>query len=62
MCTEVTKTYGHMICLEQLLHMCKTEKTHLNARVEIGHLYVSLTVADKQQNIGTSNVLCLKGN
>ena len=36
MCTEMTKTSDMMIGLQQLLCMCKAEKTHLNDRVTNG--------------------------
>ena len=37
---EITKTYGDMIGLRQLLYMCKAEKTHLNGGFEIRGLCV----------------------
>ena len=52
-CTEMTKTYDIMIGLQQLLCMCKAEKTQLNDRVTIGGFCVQRTVADKVQKIGT---------
>ena len=53
MCTEMTKSYDIMIGLQQLLRMCKAEKTQLNDRVAIGGFCVQQTVADKVQKIGT---------
>ena len=53
MCTEMTKTYDIMIGLQQLLCMCKAEKTQLNDRVAIGGFCVQRTDADKVQQIGT---------
>ena len=52
-CTEMTKTSDIMIGLQQLLCMCKAEKTQLNDRVTIGGFCVQRTVADKEQKIGT---------
>ena len=53
MCTEMTKTYDIMICLRQLLCMCKAEKTQLNDRVAIWGFCVQRTVVDKVQTIGS---------
>ena len=46
-------TYDIMIGLQQLLYMCKAEKTHLNDRVATGGFCAQRTVADKVQKIGT---------
>ena len=62
MCTEMIKTYDIIIGLRQLLCMCKAEKTQLNDRVAIGGFCVQRTDAVKVQQIGTENLLCLKGN
>ena len=52
-CIEMTKTYGIMIGLRQILCVCKAEKTQLNDKVAIGGFCVQRTVADKVQKIGT---------
>ena len=53
MCTEMTKTSDSMVCLRQLLSMCKAEKTQLNDRVTNGGFCVQRTVAGKVQKLGT---------
>ena len=53
MCTEMTKTYGIMIGLRQLLYMCKAEKTQLNDRVQLAGFCAQRTVADRVKRIGT---------